>query len=230
MSHLSGRDNVRWVALDLCDPYKRFAQEHFPKAGLVADKSQVLRLLQGPLMKYRKTRRRRRQQWLPETAIAQAQALHPATLVQGPRGMVAPSPDAPGALRGEEALHSFYRIRSLKQAKRVLMKLCDTLAYSPLPELQRLRRTLMKWRKPILNYWPSRLTNARTEGFNNKAKLEGLELRREARSADGQPEAFGKRKSPARWLGFCAPRRIRTYDLRIRSPLLYPAELEARFN
>src|SRR5690606_3132300 len=28
--------------------------------------------------------------------------------------------------------------------------------------------------------------------------------------------------------GFSAPRRIRTYDLRIRSPLLYPAELGMR--
>ncbi|MBT3526362.1 MAG: ISL3 family transposase, partial [Bdellovibrionales bacterium] len=35
---------------------------------------------------------------------------------------------------------------------------------------QRLRKTLMKWRKEILNYFKTRITNARTEGYNNVAK------------------------------------------------------------
>jgi len=40
-----------------------------------------------------------------------------------------------------------------------------------LPELQTLRRTLVRWRREILAYFGTGLTNARTEGFNNKAKL-----------------------------------------------------------
>ena len=39
------------------------------------------------------------------------------------------------------------------------------------PELQTFRRTLIRWRREILAYFETRLTNARTEGFNNKAKL-----------------------------------------------------------
>jgi transposase len=39
------------------------------------------------------------------------------------------------------------------------------------PELRTLRQTLHRWRSAILNYWTSRQTNARVEGFNNKAKL-----------------------------------------------------------
>ncbi len=39
------------------------------------------------------------------------------------------------------------------------------------PELQTLRRTLMRWRQEILEYFRTGLTNGRTEGFNNKAKL-----------------------------------------------------------
>ena len=38
-------------------------------------------------------------------------------------------------------------------------------------ELQTFRRTLVRWRREILVYFDTRLTNARTEGFNNKAKL-----------------------------------------------------------
>ena len=45
------------------------------------------------------------------------------------------------------------------------------MAYSALPEVLTLRRTLMRWRREILAYFVCRLTNARTEGFNGKAKL-----------------------------------------------------------
>ena len=38
-------------------------------------------------------------------------------------------------------------------------------------EIKRLRRTLMRWRNEILNYFKNPITNARTEGFNNVAKV-----------------------------------------------------------
>ena len=47
----------------------------------------------------------------------------------------------------------------------------DSLASSQLPELKTLRRTLMRWRTEVLNYFRFRVTNGRTEGFNNKAKV-----------------------------------------------------------
>lgn len=57
-------------------------------------------------------------------------------------------------------------------APSALTKLIETLGLSLVPELKTLRRTLIKWRKEILAYFYSgRLTNARTEGFNLKAKL-----------------------------------------------------------
>ena len=72
----------------------------------------------------------------------------------------------------KEAMHRLYRIRGHARAKRALTHLIETLGLSNVPELQTLRRTLIKWRKEILAYFYSgRLTNARTEGFNLKAKL-----------------------------------------------------------
>ena len=71
----------------------------------------------------------------------------------------------------KERLSGFYRIRSHTQAARVLTSMTDDLARSHLPELQTLRRTLKKWRKEILAYFWTRLTNGMTEGFNCKAKL-----------------------------------------------------------
>lgn len=43
------------------------------------------------------------------------------------------------------------------------------MSVSFLPEIQTLRKTLLKWKEEVLNYFSSRLTNARLEGFNCKA-------------------------------------------------------------
>jgi len=51
------------------------------------------------------------------------------------------------------------------------MALTERMSRSTLPEIQTLRRTLLKWKEEILAYFYTRLTNGRTEGFNNKAKL-----------------------------------------------------------
>jgi transposase len=45
------------------------------------------------------------------------------------------------------------------------------MAASALPEIKKLRKTLMKWKNEILNYFVNGITNGRTEGFNNLAKL-----------------------------------------------------------
>ena len=71
----------------------------------------------------------------------------------------------------KEALSSFYRIRGHRRAKKRFTALLDAMALSTLPEVQKLRRTLVRWRVEVLNYFVSRLTNARVEGFNAKAKL-----------------------------------------------------------
>jgi len=52
----------------------------------------------------------------------------------------------------KERLSRFYRMKSVTQAARELT-----------------RRTLKTWRIPILNFWTSRQTNARVEGFNNRS-------------------------------------------------------------
>ena len=70
----------------------------------------------------------------------------------------------------KESLHAIYRIRGADRAGLALGS-DRPLAASTLPELQTFRRTLMRWRKEILAHFGTGLTNGRTEGFNNKAKL-----------------------------------------------------------
>ncbi|MAF90014.1 MAG: ISL3 family transposase, partial [Bdellovibrionaceae bacterium] len=71
----------------------------------------------------------------------------------------------------KESLHGFYRIKGYKRAQSALTKMTDRMAKSKLKEIKTLRKTLMKWRNEILNYFKTGITNARTEGFNNVAKV-----------------------------------------------------------
>ena len=66
---------------------------------------------------------------------------------------------------------SLYKIKGYKRAKVAFIKLTDAMALSKIKQVQSLRKTLMKWRAEILNYFRTKITNGRTEGYNRKAKL-----------------------------------------------------------
>jgi len=136
LQHIPGRENVRWVTLDMSDSYRSFARSFFPNAQLVADKFHVLRLLTPAI------HRALRALNLPKEALPMYRVLH-----KNPRTLTA------------------------KWRWNLRVWLADTLALSKLPELATFRNTLMRWRKEVLAYFLCRLTNARTEGFNGKAKL-----------------------------------------------------------
>lgn len=171
LAHIEGRENVKNVVLDLSDSYKSFVKCFFPNAELIADKFHVLRLLNPHLNRRRKlvtgdvrsnpVRRllltnRRNLSYLKRRALD-------AWLEQ--------NPELFELYWWKERLSSFYRIKKTGHAARILTRMTDHMAHSKLPEIKTLRRTLLKWRNEILNYFPTRLTNARTEGFNNVAKL-----------------------------------------------------------
>ncbi|MBK7845865.1 MAG: transposase [Bdellovibrionales bacterium] len=71
----------------------------------------------------------------------------------------------------KEALHKLYRARGLQKATEAFVRLTDQMAKSSLKEIIKLRKTLMKWRKEILNYFVTGLTNGKTKAYNRLAKL-----------------------------------------------------------
>ena len=171
LAYIEGRYHVRNVCLDLCDPFKNFAREFFPKADIIADKFHVLRLLNPAINRRRKE----------ITGDKRSNPVRKLLLRNGfkleyfERKVLWQWLDQHPKLKEvyfyKEALHQLYRTKGHHKASRALAKLTDEMAYSNLPEIKTLRKTLMKWRNEILNYFKSRLTNARTEGFNNLAKL-----------------------------------------------------------
>lgn len=171
LRHISGRENVKQVALDLSDTYKSFVRQFFPNAKMIADKFHVLRLLNPAINRYRKeiTGDRRthpiRKLLLrsgKKLEYFERKALHE---------WLEQYPELKEIYFFKESMYSLYRINRSKVARQALTRLTDRMALSKIKEIKTLRRTLMKWREEVLNYFENRITNARTEGFNNVAKL-----------------------------------------------------------
>jgi transposase len=171
LGHIPGRENVKNVILDLCDPFKNFAREFFPNAKLVADKFHVLRLITPALIK-------KRYEITGTRADARARRLLTCSSHnldhwerQALWNYLEKYPDLQELYRYKEILHRFYRTRGFNRASAALTMITDRMAGSLLPEIKTLRQTLVKWRTEILAYFETGLTNGRTEGYNNLAKL-----------------------------------------------------------
>lgn len=171
LSYIPGRENVQYATLDLCDPFKNFIREFFPNATIVADKFHVLRLLTPALL-------RKRYEISGTRADLKAKKL---LLMSAHRldyferlaihRFLEKYKEMHELYQWKERLHGFYRIKGFDRACTALTAMTDEMARSLLPEIKTLRRTLVKWRNEILNYFKTGLTNARVEGFNNRAKV-----------------------------------------------------------
>lgn len=171
LSYIEGRENVKLVACDLADVYKSFSKQFFPNAKVVADKFHVLRLLSPHIMRKRReitgTNADRKSRRLLLTSSKNLDYFQRKAIFD----YLKDHPELLEIYSWKERLHSFYRIKGYERAQTALTHMTDEMAQALTPEIKRLRGTLMKWREEILNYFQHRLTNARTEGFNNVAKL-----------------------------------------------------------
>jgi len=171
LGHIPGRENVTSVAVDLCDPYKKIVKDFFLNAKIVADKFHVLRLLNSSIMRRRKEITGDWASWRARKLLLMSN-IH---LDYFDRKVLweylEQYPELKEVYAFKESLHAFYRIKGYNRACKAMNKLLDRIALSKLPEIKRLRKTLKKWRQEILNYFRTSITNARTEGFNNIAKL-----------------------------------------------------------
>lgn len=171
IAHIPEKENVRNVVIDLSDSYKSFVKDYFPNAKIIADKFHVLRLLTPHINRKR----------IGITGDRRTLGVRRMLLKNGINlgvferkalwKWLEDYPDLKEVYSYKEALHRMYRCRGYNKAKLVLYKMIDEMSASKLPEIQTLRRTLMKWSREILLYFETRITNARTEAFNNSAKL-----------------------------------------------------------
>lgn len=168
---IPGRENVKNVILDLCDPFKNFARDHFPNAKVIADKFHVLRLITPALI-------RKRYEITGTRADARARRLLTMSSYKLDHWerkalweYLEKYPELQELYRYKEILHRFYRTKGFNRASVALTMMTDRMATSELSEIKTLRKTLLKWRNEILAYFETGLTNGRTEAYNNIAKL-----------------------------------------------------------
>ena len=170
-AHMSARENVSWVTMDLSPTFRSFAKESFPNARIVADKFHVVRLLDNQINRKRKEiTGDRRKLAIRKLLLKNAHDLDFAT-----RSLILKWLDQYPELRDlytyKQAIHKLYRTKGYNKARRAFIRMTDSMAHCRTPEIRSLRRTLLSWSAEILNYFRTGLTNARVEGFNNKAKL-----------------------------------------------------------
>ena len=136
LSYIPGRENVRFVVLDLCEPFRAFARSHFPRARLVADKFHVLRLLSPAI-----NRRRKELTGDLRSLPVRRLLLRNGRDLDGYRRFalrwwLSRHPELREVYECKEMLHSFYRIRGPHRAAHALMVLIERMAGSTLPEIQ----------------------------------------------------------------------------------------------
>jgi transposase len=171
VANVEGRERVKNVTLDMSDSYRSFVKEFFPNAELIADKFHVLRLLTPAINKARVQitgdKRKSPLRWLLLKPRYKLKYFERDVIDR----WLHDYPELKELYWAREKLFTFYRTKGHARASLTLTKLTDHLANSKIKAVKKLRRTLMSWRTEILNYFKTGLTNARTEGFNNVAKL-----------------------------------------------------------
>jgi transposase len=177
VKHIHGREKVKVVVIDLSNGYLSLIKDLFPYAQIIADKFHALRLITPALLKIRKEIHGHRQELQTRRLLLKNREDLDYFVRNDIDRYLEKYPDLNELYRVKERLREFYRCRGVSKAKINLHRLIDELSLSLLEPLQRLRRTLLKWKDQLLNYFENRWTNGFTEATNGTAKA----LQRRAR-------------------------------------------------
>jgi transposase len=171
LAHIPGRERVEHVTIDLSVTYRSFVTGFFTNAHITADKFHVVRLLHPAINRRRKEITGDRRTLLIRRMLLRNGKNLNFFEKSAMYRWLDDHPELKEIYHFKEALHGLYRVRGYERACRAFTKLTDRMGASQLAEIKTLRTTLQRWRREILNYFRTGLTNGRVEGFNGKAKL-----------------------------------------------------------
>jgi transposase len=171
LEKIPGRENVKVVVIDMSSSYKSFVKKFFPNARIIADKFHVLRLFTPHLMRSGKEIHGHRQELSTRRKLLCSRK-NLDYFVRVEIDQYLKSHDKLDELyRWKEKLFEFYRIKGFVRAVKAFNKLLDQMLLSKLEEVQRVRRTFLRWKSEILLYFESGYTNGFTERMNGTGKL-----------------------------------------------------------
>ena len=177
VKHISGRENVKVVVIDMSNGYRSLIKEFFPNAIIIADKFHMLRLMTPALLKTRKQIHGHRQDLQRRRLLLKNREDLDYFVRSDVDSYLKKYPELDELYRIKERLREVYRCRGFKKAKINLERLINQMTFSALEPVQRLRNTLIKWKMEVLNYFENKWTNGFTEAINGSAKA----LQRRAR-------------------------------------------------
>jgi len=165
-------DLIRYAAMDMCPMFLKAVKRNCPQAYVIVDKFHVLsgitRILGG-------LRKKKFFIKLPARLSKKAIMKPYETLSKGEKELMdylcRSRPEFAEVYGFKERFQKFYVLKNEEEARLELDELIGTAMQSGLREMHAFGRQLMKWGEYILNYFICKLTNARTEGINNKIKL-----------------------------------------------------------
>lgn len=174
LSHLTGRDRVRFVVMDLSETYRKIVKQYFPNAKIIADRFHVIRLVNQHFLQVwnqqdpvgRKNRGllslMRRHHWnlTPEQQQNLFQYLAQFPILQA-------------LYQAKQKLNSFLLLKKVpaKRAKKYIpefLQLLDQFEESP---AKIIAQTIRSWLEPIVRMWRFSKSNGITEGFHTKMEM-----------------------------------------------------------
>ncbi len=168
---IPGRERVQVVVMDMSGSYRSFVRSFFPNAKIVADKFHVLRLLNPYIMKAGKEIHGHRQELSTRRKLL-CSRIKLDYYVRSEIDRYLKSHDKLNELyRWKERLFEFYRIKGHQRAEVAMRKMIEKMKLSTQEEVQRLRRTLMRWESEVVGYFENGYTNGFTERMNGTGKL-----------------------------------------------------------
>lgn len=171
LESIPGRENVKVVVIDMSSTYKSFVQKFFPNAVMVADKFHVLRLFTPHLMRTGKEIHGHRQELKTRRKLLWSRVKLDYFVRVEIDQYLRSHNKLSELYKWKEKLFEIYRIKGYGRARVAFTKLIESMKSSSLGEVQRLRRTFMRWKEEILRYFENGYTNAFTERMNGTGKL-----------------------------------------------------------
>lgn len=171
LEKIPGRENVKVVVIDMSSTYKSFVRKFFPNAKLVADKFHVLRLFTPHLMKAGKEIHGHRQELSTRRKLLCSRKNLDYFVRVEIDQYLRNHNKLDELYRWKEKLFEFYRVKGFGRAVRAFYKLLEQMSGSQLEEVQRMRRTFLRWKNEILLYFENGYTNGFTERMNGTGKL-----------------------------------------------------------
>ena len=174
-SNVSNKNNVKIFVQDMWQPYKDFAKSKFPNAKIIADKYHYVRQVYWAVENVRKREQKRlikeerlffkRSKYLlykNNKTIEEEQLLY---------NIFSHSYDLEVAYELKRQFESFQKTTTKEEAQKELKIWILMAEESGLKEFKEAIKAFRNWSEEITNSKETKITNAYTEGINNKIKV-----------------------------------------------------------